>query len=100
VPPPVAPHDAAACGRGARHFDRYGVVEEVLLSSASERPEGTPASVRVRPSGLGFVLMGCPEAAAAALAAGAEQALGEAVIRVQSFKSKATEAALSQGEEN
>mmetsp|Transcript_3084 Transcript_3084/g.9547 ORF Transcript_3084/g.9547 Transcript_3084/m.9547 type:complete len:353 (-) Transcript_3084:65-1123(-) len=83
-----------------RHFDRYGVVEEVLLSSASERPEGTPASVRVRPSGLGFVLMGCPEAAAAALAAGAEQALGEAVIRVQSFKSKATEAALSQGEEN
>lgn len=39
------------------HFEQYGPVEEVLLANAHERSADIPRQTRLRPSGMGFVVM-------------------------------------------
>jgi len=56
------------------HFERWGPVEEVLLSGVEERPGGPQQ--RLRPSGFGFVVMASADAAQRALSESAQQLAG------------------------
>ena len=56
------------------HFQRWGPVEEVLLSGAEKRQGGRLH--RVRPSGFGFVVMASADTARCALAEAAQRVAG------------------------
>lgn len=78
------------------HFSWYGCVERVLVAhsrvksaSATGRCASTVSS-RLRPSGLGFVVMSKVEEAQAILAHGSEQPVNGIIIQVQQFERRMT----------
>eukprot|EP00930_Biecheleria_cincta_P025098 TRINITY_DN178_c0_g2_i1.p1 TRINITY_DN178_c0_g2~~TRINITY_DN178_c0_g2_i1.p1 ORF type:complete len:352 (+),score=74.29 TRINITY_DN178_c0_g2_i1:52-1107(+) len=75
------------------HFSLYGTVEEVYVAHSRVKPvRGSfrqSHGSRLRPSGLGFVVMGCAEEAAAILKQGDEQDICACAIRVQKFERRA-----------
>ena len=78
------------------HFSWYGVVDRVLVAHSrvkSASATGRCASVvssRLRPSGLGFVVMSKVEEAQAILAHGSEQPVNGIIIQVQQFERRMT----------
>jgi len=85
------------------HYSWFGTVENVLVAHSRVKSsavvpvrcmEGMPSRTtnsRLRPSGLGFLIMSKVEEAEAILAAGPEQIVYGAVIRVQHFERRTTE---------
>jgi hypothetical protein len=73
------------------HYERYGPVSKVLLSNAHTRQAGTPFPVRLRPSGIGYLLFEDAESAAKALAEGELQTVRNVEIFVRAFKGRQTE---------
>merc|ERR1719492_723066 len=74
------------------HFSWYGVVERVLVAhsrvkSTSAADKGaSPVSSRLRPSGLGFLVMSRVEDAQAILANGSQQPVNGIMVRIQQFQ--------------
>lgn len=77
------------------HFSWYGTVENVLVAHSRVKSGGGQAGIvsRLRPSGLGFVVMSKGEEALKILAEGAEQQVAGTVIRVQKFERRMSESA-------
>jgi len=76
-----------------QHFGRYGVVEEILLSGAPNKPASSSrpeANVRTRwrPAGFAFLVMESSEAACAALSGGTEQLINGVTVLVSEFRSR------------
>lgn len=70
----------------AEHYSKYGAVKRVLVSNSHEKTPPTPElRTRMRPSGLGFVVMRSREDAAAALAEGDIQNIAGIAIEVREF---------------
>ncbi|CAK0891676.1 unnamed protein product [Prorocentrum cordatum] len=65
------------------HFERFGPVDEVLLSGVEDRQDGPQQ--RLRPSGFGFVVMASADAARRALAEPAHEVAG-VCIEVRRFE--------------
>jgi len=78
------------------HFSWYGVVERVLVAHSrvkSASATGRCASAvssRLRPSGLGFVVMNKVEESQVILAHGSEQPVNGIIIQVQQFERRMT----------
>jgi len=74
------------------HFSWFGAVEHILVSHSrmkwTQQSSTRVISSRVRPSGMGFIVMASPQAAAAVLAHGLEQVVAGATILVQRFEQK------------
>lgn len=68
------------------HYLQYGGVVKVLVSNTQEKDGTLPYPVRVRPSGIGFVLMDSPGAASAARAQGTEQTVSGVQVKVLEFQ--------------
>eukprot|EP00931_Biecheleriopsis_adriatica_P042547 TRINITY_DN2425_c0_g1_i1.p1 TRINITY_DN2425_c0_g1~~TRINITY_DN2425_c0_g1_i1.p1 ORF type:complete len:545 (-),score=142.69 TRINITY_DN2425_c0_g1_i1:440-2074(-) len=75
------------------HFAWYGTVENVLVAHSRVKSGGGQAGIvsRLRPSGLGFVVMSKTEEADAILAQGPEQQVCNTLIRVQKFERRMTD---------
>jgi hypothetical protein len=71
------------------HYERYGPVAKVLVSNSHEKTSGAPFPTRLRPSGMGFVLMERPEDAAVALAVGEAHIVAGVQISARAFKPRA-----------
>jgi hypothetical protein len=71
-----------------QHYERYGPVSKVLLSNAHARQEGTPYPVRLRPSGIGYILFERAEDAACALAEGETHVVAGVEIFARGFQGK------------
>jgi len=70
----------------SEHYARFGDVANVLMSNSHEKSEDTSSlRVRLRPSGLGFVIMRRPEDVAAVLAEGEIQLVNGVEIQVRKF---------------
>lgn len=80
-----------------QHYSWFGHVERVLVahsrvkSSAYQGMGANKLNSRLRPSGLGFLVMSKIEEAEAILAAGSEHIVCGALIRVQQFERRMTE---------
>jgi len=74
------------------HYGQFGEVTKVLLSNTHEKSEEVeaPFRVRLRPSGLGFVVMRHPELVTAVLAEGETQIVNGVEIQVRKFVSSQT----------
>jgi len=71
------------------YCSRFGPVKRVAVSNAHEKLENAPPSpfpVRVRPSGIGFIVMERPEDAAEVVAQGEIQTIKGYQIRVRKFE--------------
>ncbi|CAK9116565.1 unnamed protein product [Durusdinium trenchii] len=75
------------------HFSWYGTVENVLVAHSRVKSGGGQNGIvsRLRPSGLGFVVMGKGEEASKILAEGPEQQVQGTIIRVQKFERRMSE---------
>lgn len=75
------------------HFSWYGTVENVLVAHSRVKSGGGQAGIvsRLRPSGLGFVVMSKGEEALKILAEGPEQQVSGTIIRVQKFERRMSE---------
>lgn len=75
------------------HFSWYGTVENVLVAHSRVKSGGGQAGIvsRLRPSGLGFVVMSKGEEALKILAEGLEQQVSGTIIRVQKFERRMSE---------
>mmetsp|Transcript_44263 Transcript_44263/g.94325 ORF Transcript_44263/g.94325 Transcript_44263/m.94325 type:complete len:509 (+) Transcript_44263:177-1703(+) len=93
------------------HYSAYGEVERVLVAHSRVKPATRPGRTqaagaqhsRLRPSGLGFVVMCNAESAQRILAQGSEQLVNGSVIKVQQFERRMTETGeeeLNDGEED
>mmetsp|Transcript_102587 Transcript_102587/g.203633 ORF Transcript_102587/g.203633 Transcript_102587/m.203633 type:complete len:415 (+) Transcript_102587:127-1371(+) len=77
------------------HYSRVGIVDRVLVAhsrvkhACQWKVEPSDAQ-RLRPSGLGFVVMSKVSEAEAIFAQGVEQMVGGTVIRIQRFERRAT----------
>lgn len=81
------------------HFSWYGKVEKVLVAHSLVKSD-SGSMPRLRPSGLGFIVMAKNEEAQAILDVGTEQMVRGCVVRVQPFERRMTEAAAAgDGEE-
>lgn len=78
-----------------KHYSRYGCVDRVLVSHSHVKSQKRGLPARLRPSGLGFIVMSTEEEVQAILREGPEQVIKmsttagaqqEVVIRVQSFE--------------
>jgi len=78
------------------HFSWYGVVERVLVahsrvkSTSAADKSASPVSSRLRPSGLGFIVMSRAADAQAILANGSEQPVNGIMVRLQQFQRQLT----------
>lgn len=70
------------------YFSRYGTVERVLVSHSRARSMFGRGAARVRPAGLGFLIMADVEGVEAALAAGLEHEIQGSSITVSRFESR------------
>jgi len=73
------------------YCSNFGPVKRIALSNAHEKLEETPGlpfPVRVRPSGIGFVVMERPEDAAAVIAQGEVQTINGCAIKVRKFEAR------------
>jgi len=70
------------------HFSWYGTVETVLVAHSRVKSGGGQAGIvsRLRPSGLGFIVMSKTAEAESILSEGSEQHVCGTVIRVQKFE--------------
>jgi len=70
------------------HFSWYGTVENVLVAHSRVKSGGGQAGIvsRLRPSGLGFIVMSKTAEAESILSEGPEQHVCGTVIRVQKFE--------------
>jgi hypothetical protein len=68
------------------HFEQFGPVEKVRLSNAHTKDAGTSHHVRLRPSGIAFVLFKSSEAAAQVLAEGDTQSIHGLEVYVRGFE--------------
>jgi len=68
------------------HFEKYGPVETVLLSNSHSKSCSAPFPVRVRPSGMGFVVMQQPDGLAEALAEGETHVVDGIEVKEQAFE--------------
>lgn len=83
-----------------QHFSLYGTVVEVYVAHSRVKPANCRQSqARWRPSGLGFVVMGCAEEVAAVLKQGAEQDVRGCAIRVQNFERSAAMKSVDEADE-
>jgi len=79
-----------------QYFSWYGVVERVLVahsrvkSNSAADKGASPVSSRLRPSGLGFLVMSRAEDAQTILAHGSEQQVNGIMVRIQQFKRQVT----------
>merc|ERR1719247_3449685 len=73
------------------HYSRYGTVENVLVAHSHVKSQNRHHAPRLRPSGLGFVVMGEKEAVDAILQEGPEQMIAGQRIRVHVFTRCSTE---------
>jgi len=83
-----------------QHYSWYGRVERVLVAHSRVKLSGAAAaaassggvkSSRLRPSGLGFMVMSRPEEARAILAEGPEQLVLGVCVRVQPFERRSVD---------
>jgi len=72
----------------SQHYSSFGIVKKVLVSNAHTGGAGAPFRIRLRPSGLGYVVMQRREDAAAVLAAGEVQHVNSIPIEVRAFQSR------------
>lgn len=70
------------------HYGRYGTVSNVLLSNNHEKQASAPFPVRLRPSGIGYVLFESADAAARALEEGATQVVAGVEIAVRAIEKR------------
>mmetsp|Transcript_121955 Transcript_121955/g.210851 ORF Transcript_121955/g.210851 Transcript_121955/m.210851 type:complete len:269 (+) Transcript_121955:40-846(+) len=70
------------------YFGQFGTVSKVLLSNKHEKQPGSPFPVRLRPSGIGYVLFDTVEGAAQALAKGAVQVVNGVEIAIRAFEKR------------
>jgi len=70
------------------HYASIGAVSKVLLSNQHERQSGLPFQVRLRPSGIAFLVFETVEGAARALAQGATQTVAGVEIFVRAFEKR------------
>jgi len=81
------------------HYSSYGEVERVLVAHSRVKPATRPGRTqaagaqhsRLRPSGLGFVVMCNAESAQRILAFGPQQLVNGSMIKVQQFERRMTE---------
>lgn len=75
------------------HYSWYGTVENVLVAHSRVKSGSGQAGIvsRLRPSGLGFIVMSKMEEADAILKQGSEQHVCGALIRVQKFERRMSE---------
>lgn len=71
------------------HFSQYGKVESVLISHSRTKSMYGQNPPRVRPAGLGFLVMEKAEDVEAILKLGREQVVQDATIHVHPFESRA-----------
>lgn len=70
-----------------QHFSWYGVVERVLVAhSRVKSGRAPPGSLRMRPSGLGFIVMSTVEEAQAILMNGSEHPVNGIIVNVHKFE--------------
>lgn len=70
------------------HFSQYGTVEKVMVSHSRAKSYFGYSSARVRPAGLGFVVMSRIEDAMAILEAGVDQVVNGATITVHAYETR------------
>jgi hypothetical protein len=68
------------------YFERHGAVSKVLLSNEHTKQDKVDIRVRLRPSGIGYVIFENAEAVAAALSEGAQQIVAGVEIQVRAFE--------------
>lgn len=68
------------------HFEHFGVVDKVRLSNAHNKEPGTSFQVRLRPSGIGFVVFENSESAAQVLAEGETRLINGVEVYVRGFE--------------
>jgi hypothetical protein len=68
------------------HFSQFGHVNKVLLSNAHNKMSDASHQVRLRPSGIGFLVFDTPEAAARVLAEGQTQIINGVEVVVRAFE--------------
>jgi hypothetical protein len=73
------------------HFEQYGPVSKVLVSNSHDKSSDVPFPVRLRPSGMGFVLMERAEDAAKALAQGEVHVVNGVQIVTRAFEQRSTQ---------
>lgn len=73
------------------HYKNYGHVERVLVAHSHVKSPYRRYVKRLRPSGLGFVVMSTIAEVDAILADGAEQMVAGALIKVQRFERRGDE---------
>jgi len=69
-----------------QHYSRFGKVERVLVAHSLVKAQDRRQPPRMRPSGLGFIVMSTAEEAQAILDLGEEQYVMNAEIRVRQFE--------------
>lgn len=70
------------------YFSKFGVVQRALVSHSRAKSLFGKGAARVRPAGLGFMIMTSPEEVQAALAAGTEHEIAGVTISVFPFESR------------
>jgi hypothetical protein len=83
-----------------KHFGQFGRVEKVLLSNAhSKTPDFSP-KVRLRPSGIGFLVFESPEVAARVVAEGQTQMINGFEVIVRAFERRQFDSSSPVADEN
>mmetsp|Transcript_131367 Transcript_131367/g.238933 ORF Transcript_131367/g.238933 Transcript_131367/m.238933 type:complete len:420 (-) Transcript_131367:241-1500(-) len=72
------------------HFSKFGVVDQVLVAHSRSNAYGK-AHARIRPAGLGFIVMSTAAEVQTILGAGPEHIINEVVITVQQYKKSVDE---------
>lgn len=80
------------------YFSTFGTVGRVMVSHSRAKSMFGRGAARVRPAGLGFLLMTTPEGAQAALAAGSEHEIQGTTITVHPFESRSVDSARLEAE--
>jgi hypothetical protein len=69
-----------------KHFTQFGLVDKVRLSNSHTKEPGKSFQIRLRPSGIGFVVFADAEAAAKVLMQGETHIINGAEVRVRGFE--------------
>jgi hypothetical protein len=70
-----------------KHFEQYGRVDRVLLSNAHRKEPGVYSfPVRLRPSGIGFLVFNNPEIVAQILAVGESHIINGVEVQMRAFE--------------
>lgn len=72
------------------HYSYFGKVEKVLVAHSHVKPQHCGQGTRLRPSGLGFVVMSQPSEVEAILAAGENQFVHGVKVQVRHFERRGT----------